>query len=137
MLFVTQLSGGDAVLRSQDGGATFAPFANGLENVVAPRELAFAGNSRLLLASAKGSYGTDLATADTDPYTNGNAQFHSYADSNTYFHSHADGHGDPNAKTYSNPKTSSDAAASPDTTRLRAWLDKYQSPEIAETSYQG
>ena len=37
MLFVTQLSGGDAVLRSQDGGATFAPFANGLENVVAPR----------------------------------------------------------------------------------------------------
>ena len=58
MLFVTQLSGGDAVLRSQDGGATFAPFANGLENVVAPRELAFAGSSRLLLASAKGSYAT-------------------------------------------------------------------------------
>ena len=44
MLFVTQLSGGDAVLRSQDGGATFTPFANGLENAVAPRELAFAGN---------------------------------------------------------------------------------------------
>ena len=36
MLFVTQLSGGDAVLRSLDGGATFAPFANGLENAVAP-----------------------------------------------------------------------------------------------------
>ena len=49
MLFVTQLSGGDAVLRSQDGGATFTPFANGLENAVAPRELAFAGNSRLLI----------------------------------------------------------------------------------------
>src|SRR3982750_1528194 len=62
MLFVTQLSGGDAVLRSQDGGATFAPFSNGLENVVAPRELAFAGDSRLLLASAKGSYATDLST---------------------------------------------------------------------------
>jgi photosystem II stability/assembly factor-like uncharacterized protein len=61
MLFVSQLSGGDAVLRSQDGGATFAPFSNGLENVVAPRELAFAGDSRLLLASAKGSYATDLA----------------------------------------------------------------------------
>src|SRR6476646_3943978 len=61
-LFVTQLSGGDAVLRSQDGGATFAPFANGLENAVAPRELAFAGDSRLLLASAKGSYATDLST---------------------------------------------------------------------------
>jgi len=67
LLFVTQLSGGDAVLRSQDGGATFAPFANGLENAVAPRELAFAGNSRLLLASAKGSYGTDLTTATPTP----------------------------------------------------------------------
>ena len=66
-LFVTQLSGGDAVLRSLDGGATFAPFANGLENVVAPRELAFAGISRLLLASAKGSYATDLATPTPTP----------------------------------------------------------------------
>jgi len=66
-LFVTQLSGGDAVLRSQDGGATFAPFSNGLENVVAPRELAFAASSRLLLASAKGSYATDLATATPTP----------------------------------------------------------------------
>jgi photosystem II stability/assembly factor-like uncharacterized protein len=66
-LFVTQLSGGDPVLRSQDGGATFAPFANGLENAVAPRELAFAGNSRLLLASAKGSYGTDLTTGTPTP----------------------------------------------------------------------
>jgi photosystem II stability/assembly factor-like uncharacterized protein len=66
-LFITQLSGGDAVLRSQDGGATFAPFANGLENVVAPRELAFAGSSRLLLASAKGSYATDLATPTPTP----------------------------------------------------------------------
>ena len=67
MIFVTQLSGGDAVLRSQDGGATFAPFSNGLENVVAPRELAFAGDSRLLLASAKGSYATDLATPTPTP----------------------------------------------------------------------
>ena len=67
MLFVTQLSGGDAVLRSQDAGATFAPFSNGLENAVAPRELAFAGNSRLLLASAKGSYATDLATTTPTP----------------------------------------------------------------------
>jgi photosystem II stability/assembly factor-like uncharacterized protein len=67
MLFVTQLSGGDAVLRSQDGGATFAPFSNGLENVVAPRELAFAGDSRLLLASAKGSYATDLAAPTPTP----------------------------------------------------------------------
>jgi photosystem II stability/assembly factor-like uncharacterized protein len=67
MLFVTQLSTGDAVLRSQDGGATFAPFANGLEGVVAPRELAFAGNSELLLASAKGSYATALAAPTPTP----------------------------------------------------------------------
>jgi photosystem II stability/assembly factor-like uncharacterized protein len=66
-LFVTQLSGGEAVLRSQDGGATFEPFASGLENVVAPVELAFAGNSRLLLASAKGSYATNLATGTPTP----------------------------------------------------------------------
>jgi photosystem II stability/assembly factor-like uncharacterized protein len=66
MLFVTQLSG-DAALRSQDGGATFAPFANGLENVIAPRALAFAGNSELLLASAKGSYATGLATPTPTP----------------------------------------------------------------------
>ena len=69
MVFVTQLSGGDAVLRSLDGGATFAPFSNGLENVVAPRELAFAGGSRLLLASAKGSYGTDLDDTNAYAYT--------------------------------------------------------------------
>jgi photosystem II stability/assembly factor-like uncharacterized protein len=66
-LFVTQLSSGDAVLRSQDGGATFGPFANGLENVVAPRELAFAGNSELLLASAKGSYATALTASTPTP----------------------------------------------------------------------
>jgi photosystem II stability/assembly factor-like uncharacterized protein len=64
--FVTQLTG-DAVLRSQDGGATFAPFANGLEGVVAPRELAFAGNSQLLLATAKGSYVTPLVTSTPTP----------------------------------------------------------------------
>jgi photosystem II stability/assembly factor-like uncharacterized protein len=67
MLFVTQLSGGDAVLQSTDAGATFTPFSNGLENVVAPRELAFAGTSRLLLASARGSYGTDLGTPTPTP----------------------------------------------------------------------
>ena len=66
-IFVSQLSGGDALLRSQDGGATFAPFSNGLENVIAPRELAFAGDSRLLLASAKGSYATELAAPTPTP----------------------------------------------------------------------
>jgi photosystem II stability/assembly factor-like uncharacterized protein len=72
-LFVTQLSGGDAVLRSQDGGATFGSFANGLEGVVAPRELAFAGNSELLLASAKGSYATALTTTTPTPTPNPSA----------------------------------------------------------------
>ena len=66
MLFVSQLSG-DAVLRSLNGGATFAPFSNGLENAVAPRELAFAGSSRLLLASAKGSFATDVTTPTPTP----------------------------------------------------------------------
>jgi len=67
VVFVTQLSGGSAVLRSQDGGVMFAPFANGLDNVVAPRELAFAGDSRLLLASAKGSYATALSVITPTP----------------------------------------------------------------------
>ena len=84
MLFVTQLSG-DAVLRSTDGGASFAPFSNGLENVVAPRELAFAGTSRLLLASAKGSYGTDIAGTYAYAYTNSYAECYSHA----YCHSYA------------------------------------------------
>ena len=58
LLFISLESEGSQVVRSEDGGATFSPFADGLEGVVAPRELAFAGNSRLLLASGKGSYGT-------------------------------------------------------------------------------
>ena len=66
MLFVTQLSG-DAVLRSENSGTAFEPFSNGLESVVAPRELAFAGSSRLLLASAKGSYATDLGGPTPTP----------------------------------------------------------------------
>jgi photosystem II stability/assembly factor-like uncharacterized protein len=72
MLFVTQLSG-DAVLRSQNSGATFGPFSNGLENVTAPRELAFAGDSRLLLASAKGSYATNLLAPTPTPTATPNA----------------------------------------------------------------
>ena len=102
MLFVTQLSGGDAVLRSQDGGATFAPFSNGLENVVAPRELAFAGDSRLLLASAKGSYGTDLTTGTPTP-TPTVTPVPLLRRRNTSS-AHANGHGDSDAKTYSNPR---------------------------------
>src|SRR5438874_1776365 len=75
ILFVTQLSGGDAVLRSQDGGATFGSFANGLESVVVSRELAFAGNSELLLASAKGSYATVLAIPTPTPSPSVTATF--------------------------------------------------------------
>ena len=89
MLFVTQLSGGDAVLRSQDGGATFAPFSNGLENVVAPRELAFAGSSRLLLASAKGSYGYGVGDIDTYTYT------YAYSDSDSNAQFYSDAHREP------------------------------------------
>lgn len=51
---------GPQVMRSTDGGATFLPFANGLEGVITPRELALAGYSRLVLSSGKGSYGTEL-----------------------------------------------------------------------------
>jgi hypothetical protein len=58
-----------------------------------------------------------------------------YSDSNSQSHSHR--YGDPDAETYSNLTTSSDASASPDTARLRPWLDKYQSPEITETYIKG
>src|SRR5438874_1764668 len=65
MLFISLPSGGSQVVRSQDGGATFLPFASGLEGVTAPRDLAFAGPSRLLLASSTGSYATPLAGQPT------------------------------------------------------------------------
>src|SRR5882757_346555 len=60
VLFISLPSEGSQVVRSEDGGATFLPFASGLEGVTAPRDLAFAGNSRLLLASSAGSYATSL-----------------------------------------------------------------------------
>ena len=63
---------------------------------------------------------SSVRNADATAYTFGDT------DSNGQSHSYADRHGDSDAKTYSNPKVSSDAAASPNTTRLRAWLDKYQ-----------
>ena len=67
LLFISLQSEGSQVVRSEDGGATFLPFADGLEGVVTPRELAFAGNSRLLLASGKGSYGTELGLPTPTP----------------------------------------------------------------------
>jgi len=65
ILFISLQSEGSQVVRSQDGGATFLPFASGLEGVSAPRDLAFAGNSRLLLASSTGSYATPLGGQPT------------------------------------------------------------------------
>jgi photosystem II stability/assembly factor-like uncharacterized protein len=66
LLFIS-LSEGSHVVRSTDGGATFLPFADGLADVINPRELAFAGYPRLLLASGKGSYGTDLGLPTPTP----------------------------------------------------------------------
>jgi photosystem II stability/assembly factor-like uncharacterized protein len=66
-LYLSLQSEGSQVVRSQDGGVTFLPFANGLEGVAAPRQLAFAGQSRLLLASNKGSYATDLSQTTPTP----------------------------------------------------------------------
>jgi photosystem II stability/assembly factor-like uncharacterized protein len=65
VLFISLPIEGSQVVRSEDGGATFLPFASGLEGVTAPRDLAFAGNSRLLLASSTGSYATSLAGQPT------------------------------------------------------------------------
>jgi photosystem II stability/assembly factor-like uncharacterized protein/cell division septation protein DedD len=70
LLFIslrTVQNDGPQVVRSTDGGATFLPFGDGLEGVVNPRELALAGNSRLLLASGKGSYGTELGLPTPPP----------------------------------------------------------------------
>ena len=65
VLFISLPLEGSQVVRSQDGGATFLPFASDLEAVTSPRELAFAGTSRLLLASSTGSYATPLAIQPT------------------------------------------------------------------------
>jgi photosystem II stability/assembly factor-like uncharacterized protein len=67
LLFISLQSEGSQVARSEDGGATFSPFADGLEGLASPRELAFAGTSRLLLASGKGSYGTELGLPTPTP----------------------------------------------------------------------
>jgi len=70
LLFISMQTNQDVgpqVVRSEDGGATFTPFADGLEGVITPRELAFAGYPRLLLASGKGSYGTDLGLPTQTP----------------------------------------------------------------------
>jgi len=65
ILFISLQSEGSQVVRSEDGGVTFSPFASGLEGVTGPRDLAFAGSSRLLLASSTGSYATPLGGQPT------------------------------------------------------------------------
>lgn len=48
------------VVRSEDGGTSFSPFSDGIAGVRLPVALAFADPSRLLMASGKGSYVTEL-----------------------------------------------------------------------------
>lgn len=55
------LNGAPQVVRSDDAGATFAPFSDGLNGVPRPRQIAFAGTSRVLMASTKGSFASELA----------------------------------------------------------------------------
>jgi photosystem II stability/assembly factor-like uncharacterized protein len=59
VLYLSQ-PGTAQVVRSEDQGVTFAPFADGLGQVTAPGDLAFAGRTRLLLSSRQGSYVTVL-----------------------------------------------------------------------------
>jgi photosystem II stability/assembly factor-like uncharacterized protein len=65
VLYISLQTEGSQVARSTDGGASFAPIANGLEGIAAPRDLAFAGTIRLLLASEHGSYAISLSPTPT------------------------------------------------------------------------
>jgi hypothetical protein len=59
VLYISQL-GGDPVARSGDGGAVFLPFATGIEHITSAGDLAFGGETELLLASRQGSYATTV-----------------------------------------------------------------------------
>ena len=63
-LYIAQ-GGAIGVLRSEDQGATFAPFDGGLENAGNVTRLAYAAGSpaRLLLATSTGAFARDLAAA--------------------------------------------------------------------------
>ena len=65
VLYISLQTEGSQVARSTDGGASFTSFANGLEGIAAPRDLAFAGTIRLLLASEHGSYASSLSATQT------------------------------------------------------------------------
>jgi hypothetical protein len=68
VLYVGQSTGALAA-RSDDQGVTFTPFDTGLDNAGIPRDLAItadAGAPRLLMATSKGSYATDIPAATTD-----------------------------------------------------------------------
>ena len=64
VLYIAQ-GGAIGVLRSEDQGATFAPFDGGLENAGNVTRLAYAAGSpaRLLLATSTGAFARDLAAA--------------------------------------------------------------------------
>lgn len=68
VLYIAQY-GADRVARSDDGGATFAAFADGLESAGNPAELCVAGSvggaTQLLLATGNGSYTTGTPVGDT------------------------------------------------------------------------
>ena len=65
VLYISLQTEDSQVARSTDGGASFTSFANGLEGIAAPRDLAFAGTIRLLLASEHGSYAISLSATPT------------------------------------------------------------------------
>ena len=52
---------GTTVLRSQDGGAGFAPFEEGLPAGAGPQAMTFAGPSRLLLSTLVGTFARQVA----------------------------------------------------------------------------
>ncbi len=68
VLYIAQY-GADRVARSDDGGATFTAFADGLEAAGSPAELCVAGSdggaTQLLLATGNGSYTTGTPSDDT------------------------------------------------------------------------
>ena len=68
VLYVAQSTGALAA-RSDDQGVTFTPFDTGLDNAGGPRDLAItadAGAPRLLMATSKGSYATDIPAGGPD-----------------------------------------------------------------------
>lgn len=74
VLYIAQY-GTTRVARSDDQGASFAPFDSGLDTAGSPAALAIAhgsdGGARLLLASSQGSFATETSPADDTIFANG------------------------------------------------------------------